>query len=527
MAIIQCPECGQDVSDKAEECIHCGFPLALSSLQHEEQHEDETISPSTNVDVNESPQPLNNQSVYKSDGRKKTLAITSVILVVLVVGFAVIHFYLNHIENKEIKNIDMGTIGNKITVDGTVAYVAGENKIIVPYNFSGSFGECESAAYEKNLKGCDNPRLPTDETNVLPEEVTREIISFYGDIGGFWTSIKVTHGNIEFSGYDLGSLHYAGMMDNYFSVNSDNVAQLVWGYNLNATYDTEIMGLLVVYDINADEFEFIDVEDTADPNYSTQPTLYDEVMAEESESLISPSQISISETLNTEENTGEAEEKQIYEAIDSETFIVENDPFESLNIGESADDVGEVKGYETIINEYIQACQADDFDSETFPRLYQNVNEGMMFYYHLFNTSGFYYCYKDINNDGAVELFIGCGSEDHISIVDLYLLDGDKVVKAIDNDTLGDRSKLILYTDGTLYEDGSNSAGSGTATIYRVNNTGTALETVYAYEYEYTDTDGWYHNENETISADDFYQLLNDRTEDTSFTWNVLAEPKA
>jgi len=27
MAIIKCPECGQDVSDKAEVCIHCGAPL--------------------------------------------------------------------------------------------------------------------------------------------------------------------------------------------------------------------------------------------------------------------------------------------------------------------------------------------------------------------------------------------------------------------------------------------------------------------------------------------------------------------
>lgn len=27
MALIQCPECGRDVSDRAEKCIHCGCPL--------------------------------------------------------------------------------------------------------------------------------------------------------------------------------------------------------------------------------------------------------------------------------------------------------------------------------------------------------------------------------------------------------------------------------------------------------------------------------------------------------------------
>lgn len=27
MAMIRCPECGQEISDKAEKCIHCGCPL--------------------------------------------------------------------------------------------------------------------------------------------------------------------------------------------------------------------------------------------------------------------------------------------------------------------------------------------------------------------------------------------------------------------------------------------------------------------------------------------------------------------
>lgn len=27
MALINCPECGKEISDKAKQCIHCGFPL--------------------------------------------------------------------------------------------------------------------------------------------------------------------------------------------------------------------------------------------------------------------------------------------------------------------------------------------------------------------------------------------------------------------------------------------------------------------------------------------------------------------
>ena len=33
MALIKCPECGKEISDKATSCIHCGYPLHTSELQ--------------------------------------------------------------------------------------------------------------------------------------------------------------------------------------------------------------------------------------------------------------------------------------------------------------------------------------------------------------------------------------------------------------------------------------------------------------------------------------------------------------
>lgn len=38
MALINCPECGREVSDKAEHCIHCGFPLIDYLIDNEEIH---------------------------------------------------------------------------------------------------------------------------------------------------------------------------------------------------------------------------------------------------------------------------------------------------------------------------------------------------------------------------------------------------------------------------------------------------------------------------------------------------------
>ena len=31
MALIKCPECGKEVSDKVSACIHCGYPLTSSN----------------------------------------------------------------------------------------------------------------------------------------------------------------------------------------------------------------------------------------------------------------------------------------------------------------------------------------------------------------------------------------------------------------------------------------------------------------------------------------------------------------
>lgn len=37
MALIKCPECGKEISDKADKCINCGFPLEEFLKKHAEQ----------------------------------------------------------------------------------------------------------------------------------------------------------------------------------------------------------------------------------------------------------------------------------------------------------------------------------------------------------------------------------------------------------------------------------------------------------------------------------------------------------
>jgi len=44
MALIKCPECGKQVSDKAKTCIHCGCPLKEEEVHKEHHHEEQSHS---------------------------------------------------------------------------------------------------------------------------------------------------------------------------------------------------------------------------------------------------------------------------------------------------------------------------------------------------------------------------------------------------------------------------------------------------------------------------------------------------
>lgn len=43
MALIKCPECGKDISDKSSACIHCGYPLEKLRISLDSVKVDENI----------------------------------------------------------------------------------------------------------------------------------------------------------------------------------------------------------------------------------------------------------------------------------------------------------------------------------------------------------------------------------------------------------------------------------------------------------------------------------------------------
>lgn len=322
MALIKCYECSAEISDNAICCPHCGAPIAVPKVESSETQQDNPLESTsdcknsdlkTNTDIakNEIASDYTMRDIKRQKAKRrsksKAAKIISALIVISIIAVAVFvckFFNDNTNENNESKAVDMGAVGNKITVNSTIAYVADENKILVPYDFHGSYDECQSTAHTKNLKGCESPQLPTDETENLPEEVVREIISYYGEGCGFWTSLEASHQSIEFSDAEPESLHYAGIMDSYFSTKDGETASLVYGYCLSAVEDKTDMGLLVCYNIIPDEFEFTDVEDTADPNYNTVPNdLYESVMGTNDDDSDTPQQNTSTQQSDDQENT--------------------------------------------------------------------------------------------------------------------------------------------------------------------------------------------------------------------------------
>ena len=174
-------------------------------------------------------------------------------------------------------SIDLGEIGRVIYVrtigDSSYmpAYVAGENKILLPTGVLGGYDLCCEYVDFHQLKGCENPRMPTTEAEDLPEALAQRLVRFFqvGDLEpyGFWTSLKAEHATIEIVGKEPKSCHYAGVIGNYFRAGPDGVATGYNGYFLKPVEDDTCLGLLVVYDVT-DEFELKDKDDLPDVDFN-------------------------------------------------------------------------------------------------------------------------------------------------------------------------------------------------------------------------------------------------------------------
>lgn len=84
MALIQCPECKREISDKAAACPQCGCPQSEFHLSNELP----ALSPKTHQEQKKSPSPV-------KMGCLKGLLFVMIAILFLAAVFGIFHFFLN------------------------------------------------------------------------------------------------------------------------------------------------------------------------------------------------------------------------------------------------------------------------------------------------------------------------------------------------------------------------------------------------------------------------------------------------
>ncbi len=128
MAIIKCPECGKEISDKASVCIHCGYPISHGDIPG--------FSVDSEPDMTTDKTDLSDENDQKSPSKKPILwGIVAGIILLFAAGVLLMVRNRNTINNtpKEVSDLPISVSIDGISYDGTFS---GEELHDAPY------GEC-------------------------------------------------------------------------------------------------------------------------------------------------------------------------------------------------------------------------------------------------------------------------------------------------------------------------------------------------------------------------------------------------
>lgn len=164
--------------------------------------------------------------------------------------------------------------------------------------------------------------------------------------------------------------------------------------------------------------------------------------------------------------------------------------------------------YQKITDEYSEAINKGyDYVLKNKDK-YPNVNTLA-----LFNNKNypmqFFYCNYDIDNNGIDELLIGYDKD---KIFDVYSFDDNNVLKALKlfkDETLAERSELIIFKNGVIKIHGSGGAEFGSENFYKFSDNGYTLNKIkeYIVDWElYPKTP--YYNDHEFLTPKEFENMV-------------------
>lgn len=149
MAMIDCPECGTQISDKAESCPHCGY--ILRSLQNEDEISNGELSANTGIDPKQ--RRLSKKSMYILFGA------------VAICACVCIFFYLR--ANPPLSDADKETYAK--------ANRAYENsEYLLAYSLYAKLPN-----YSKAVKKMDSIKMPLKGTWIFDTNISLSYITFY------------------------------------------------------------------------------------------------------------------------------------------------------------------------------------------------------------------------------------------------------------------------------------------------------------------------------------------------------------
>lgn len=174
------------------------------------------------------------------------------------------------------------------------------------------------------------------------------------------------------------------------------------------------------------------------------------------------------------------------------------------------------EAYKTVLDEFRVFCV------DTRERGSYSIEGTVDAYYHMYDEV-LYYSYYDIDKNGVPELLISMGNDEDVGeIVDVFGLNGSEAVCIQGNDSLGDRSRLTIYADGTLYREDSGGASIGEYTFYRLTSNGYELEVIKRYTYDSDKMPAPFFNSSESLTGDEFYASLAHYEVASDIEWNKL-----
>ena len=168
------------------------------------------------------------------------------------------------------------------------------------------------------------------------------------------------------------------------------------------------------------------------------------------------------------------------------------------------------EAYQIVLDEYTAAAKAisnDCFDPEQYTYAKDaniDIDSNSATGVH------FLYSYRDIDQNGTVELVLGYTYEyglialsEDAQILNIYTFDGTQAVPLFPERTSGDSAILKLVNDGELYfEDGRQEGGS--YVLARIAPDGYTLEVLYSYRTRLENGQVIYYNDTESYTEFEF-----------------------